>query len=201
MREKQLFQGVGGFATTKGKRVFVSSELARAIGWPWSESEVVRDLVDEGVVEVFDYNGRPLNGLSHLSMEFGLIFSDTLEVPATPGPLLSEAETQIVDPIAILSVGPFPKHVPFTSIEALRRLWRLSLSHPAGPFSLAMSGVVTSGKWKPNGRAKAWIAEPIEFDLVRISCVKTSWIFLEGDFFAQILQPGAIIVVDLALQS
>lgn len=186
--EKQYFKGTGGFATTKGKRVFVSEPLATHIGWPWSKTEAVLDLTPEPVVEVFDYNGRPLNGLSHFSTEFGLIFADTVEAP----PQIPQAPTPEV---ATLFAGPFPASFEFTTVEDLRRIWRHGLRRPDGPFRLTLHGTIKAGKWKPNGRAKAWFLEPIEIDGLTIQSVKSAWIFLEGDFFVQELQPGATIVL------
>lgn len=184
--EKQFFKGVDGFATTKGKRVYVSSALAKAIEWPWAKGAAVLDLVDEPVVEVFDYNGRPLNGLSHFSTEFKLIFADTIVPPQPTIPVVALPHTMTFP-------QSLPATLPFTDLESLRRLWRHAITRPDGPFSLALYGVIESGKWKPNGRAKSWFSEPIEIDGLLVQSVKTSWIFLETDIYIQELRPGATI--------
>jgi hypothetical protein len=194
--QKSFFIDTPGFAIALGPRVYITEPLARSIGWPWAKPTVNPAVAPDPVVEVFDFNGRPIGGLSRFANEFELQAKD---VPSLDLPFSQVVAHEVVDPALLFETAasrPSTVTFRFTTVEALRRTWRQSLTRPDGPFSLTLSGVVSSGKWKPNGRAKAWFTEPIEVDNLKILSVKTNWIFLESDLFVSALEPGAIVTVE-----
>lgn len=188
-----FFKEVSGSATMMAKRLFISKPLADSIGWPWTAG------LSAPKAEIFDYNGRPYRSIEHFCADYSLSLAVPLGTRSLePAPTASSEPKRAESGSESDLLSLFRRaetSFQFTTMESLRRIWRHSLTHPNGPFRLYLSGVITSGKWKPFGRSRAWLPEPFEVEAFPIQCVKTAWIFLEGDFFVQELEPGSTVTV------
>ena len=191
MNIKHTFQNTSGFAVTKGKRVFVDEILALHILYPFAaDSEHTMTHEDTKLVEVFNENGRRYNGISAFTTDYELHFSGEDEnfedlLDEAPTAEKEEAQVELLD---------LTKTFPFTGTEDLRVMIRRAARQLQQPTAtVVLTGTVTVGKHRPDGKAKKWLEEEVAIEGALVTKVANKWIFLEvaeGPLYAKQLTNG-----------